>query len=45
MPWFSKGLKKSSKAKQRLYIKCSKNKSTKSEENMKTTKIFWKSLK
>ena len=39
-PWFSKGLKKSSKTKQRLYIKFLKNKSAKSEK--KPTKIFWK---
>ena len=30
-PWFSKGLKKSSKTKQRLYIKFLKNKSAESE--------------
>ena len=35
---FSKGLKKSSKTKQRLYIKFLKNKSAKSEK--KPTKIF-----
>ena len=44
--WFSKGLKKSSKSKQRLYIKFLKNKSAESEEKyIKTTKIFLKRFK
>ena len=32
MPWFSKGLKKPSKTKPRLYVKFLKNKSAESEE-------------
>ena len=42
-PWFSKGLKKSSKTKQMLYIKSLKALNLK--KNIKTTKIFLKSLK
>ena len=39
-PWFSKGLKKSSKTKQRLYIKFLKSKSAESEEKYKNYKSF-----
>ena len=44
-PWFSNGLKKSCKTKQRLYIKFLKNKALNLKKNVKTTKIFLKSLK
>ena len=44
-PWFSKGLKKSSKTKQRLYIKFLKNKSAKSEEKCKNYKNLFEKLK
>ena len=44
-PWFSKGLKKSPKTKQRLYIKFSKNKSAESEEKYKNYKNIFEKLK
>ena len=44
-PWFSKGLKKSSKTKQRLYIKFLKNKSAESEEKYKNYKNLFEKLK
>ena len=44
-PWFSKGVSKSSKTKQRLYIKFLKNKSAESEEKYKNYKIFFEKLK
>ena len=44
-PWFSKGLKKSSKTKQRLYIKFLKNKSAESEEKLKNYKNLFEKLK
>ena len=40
-PWFSKGLKKSSKTKQRLSIKFKENKSTESEEKYKKYKTLF----
>ena len=43
-PWFSKGLKKSSKTKQRLSIKFKENKSTESEEKYKKYKIKSKKI-
>ena len=45
MPWFSQGLKESSKTKQRLYIEFLKNKRAKAEENIRTTKIFLRNIK
>ena len=45
MPWFSKGLKKSSKTKQRLCIKFLKNKSAESEEKYKNYKNLFEKLK
>ena len=45
MPWFSKGLKKSSKSKQKLYIKFLKNKSVESEEKYKNYKNFFEKIK
>ena len=44
-PWFSNGLKKYSKTKQRLYIKFSKNKSVEPEEKYKNYNIIFKKLK
>ena len=44
-PSFSKGLKKSSKTKQRPYIKFLKNKSTESEEKCKNYKNIFEKLK
>ena len=44
-PWFSKRLKKSSKTKQRLYIKFLKNKSAESEEKYKNYKNLFEKLK
>ena len=44
-PWFSKWLKKSSKTKQRLYIKFLKNKSAKSEEKYKNYKNLFEKFK
>ena len=44
-PWFRKGLKKSPKTKQRLYITFLKNKSTKSEEKYKNYKNLFEKLK
>ena len=44
-PWFSKGLKESSKTKQRLYIKFLKNKSAESEEKYKNYKNLFEKLK
>ena len=44
-PWFSKGLKKSSKTEQRLYIKFLKNKSAESEEKYKNYKNLLEKLK
>ena len=44
-PWFSKGLKKSSKTKQRLYIKFLKIKNAESEEKYKNYKNLFKKLK
>ena len=45
-PWFSNGVKKSSKFEQRLYIKFLKNKSAEFEEKYKNYKnLFLKSLK
>ena len=43
-PWRSTGLKKSSKTKQRLYVKL-KQKSTESEKKYKIYKIFFEKLK
>ena len=43
--WFSKGLKKSSKTKQKLYIKFLKNKSAESEEKYKNYKNLFEKLK
>ena len=43
-PCFSKGLKKSSKTKQRLYIKFKKNTSTESEEKYKNYKSLFEKL-
>ena len=45
MPWFSKGLKKPSKTKQRLYVKFLKDKSTESEEKYKNHKNHFEKLK
>ena len=45
MPWFRKGLKKSSKTKQRLYIKFLKNKSVESEKKYKSCKNIFEKLK
>ena len=42
-PWMTKGMKKSSKQKQKLYIKYLKNKSRVSEENYKNYKNLLKS--
>ena len=44
-PWFCKRLKKSSKTKQRLYIKFLSNKSSESEEKYKNYKILFEKLK
>ena len=44
-PWFSKGLKKSSKTKQKLYIKFLKNKSAESEKKYKNYRNFFEKLK
>ena len=44
-PWFSKGLKKPSKIKQRLYIKFLKNKSAECEEKYKNYKNLFEKLK
>ena len=44
-PWFSKGLNKSSKTKQRLYIKFLKDKSTESEKKIKNFKNLFEKLK
>ena len=44
-PWFSKGLQKSSKTKQILYIRLKKTKALNLKTNIITTKIFLKSLK
>ena len=44
-PCFSNGLKKSSKSKQRLYIKFLKSKSTESEEKCKNYKNLFEKLK
>ena len=43
--WFSKGLKKSSKTKQRPYIKFSKSKGAESEEKYKNYKHLFEQLK
>ena len=42
--WFSKGLKKSSKTKQRLHIKLLENKSAESEEKYKNYKNLFEKL-
>ena len=44
-PWFSKGLKKFSKTKQRLYIQFLKNKSAESEEKYKYYKNLFEKPK
>ena len=44
-PWFSKGLKKSSKTKERLYIKFLKDKRTESEEKYKNYKNHFEKAK
>ena len=44
LPWFSKGLKKSSKPKQWLYIKSLSKKSDQSEEKYKRYKILFEKL-
>ena len=44
-PWFGKGLKKSSKTKQKLYIKFLKNKSAESERKHKSCKSLFEKLK
>ena len=44
-PWFSKGLKNSSKTKQRLYITFLKHKSAESEEKYKNYKNSFEKLK
>ena len=44
-PWFSKGLKKSSKTEQRLYIIFLKSKSAESEEKYKNYKNLFEKLK
>ena len=44
-PWFSKGLKKPSVTKQRLYIKFLKNKSAEYEETYKNYKNLYEKLK
>ena len=44
-PWFSKGLKKSSKTKQRLYIKPLKMKSAESKEKYKNYKNLFEKLR
>ena len=44
-PWFSKGLKKSFKTKQRLHTKFLKNKSAESEEKYKSYKNLFEKLK
>ena len=44
-PWFSKGLKKSSKTKQRLYIKVLKSKSAEPEEKYRNYKDIFEKLK
>ena len=43
--WFSNGLKKSSKTREKLYIKISKNESAKSEEKYKNYKNLFEKLK
>ena len=43
-PWFSKGLKKSSKTKPRLYIKFLKNKSAESEKKYKNYENLFEKL-
>ena len=45
MSWFSKGLKKSSKTKQRLYIKFLKNKSAESDKRYKNYKNLFEKFK
>ena len=44
-PWFSKELKKSSKTKQKLYIKLKTKKSAESEEKYKNYKNLFEELK
>ena len=44
-PWISKGLRKSSKRKQRLYEKILKQSSDKNYETYKVYKIFFENLK
>ena len=44
-PWMSKGLKKSSKLKQKLYIKFLKNKTTQNETIYKNYKNLFEKIK
>ena len=44
-PWISKGLKNSSKQKQKLYIKFLKNKSIQNEHIQKSYKYFFEKLR
>ena len=44
-PWISKGLKKSSKTKQRLYIKFLKTKTLEDESKYKNYKILFEKLR